>query len=312
MIEVADLILRSGSAGVELALFVLLPVMVVMLTFMRLLEAKNVLDKLVGLMAPVLGPLGIPGLGVFALIQILLVGVAAPLATLAMMDKSGASRRHIATVLALVMASAQANVVFPMAAYGLQVGFTILVSILAGLVGATFTYHVFARHLPDEDEPPEPQPKHPVAEDTRGVLSVINRAGREAFAISVGAIPMLILALLLVNVLRAAGVVDVLESVFAPLFETAALPSATILPIITKFIAGGTAMRGVMTDFLQEGLSSVPDFNRLAGFLIHPFDVAGVAILLSAGPRVASVLRPAIYGAVVAIVLRSLAHYLLV
>lgn len=38
MTALADLILRSGRAGVELAHFVLLPVMVVMLTLMRLLE----------------------------------------------------------------------------------------------------------------------------------------------------------------------------------------------------------------------------------------------------------------------------------
>jgi hypothetical protein len=48
-----------------------------------------------------------------------------------------------------------------------------------------------------------------------------------------------------------------------------------------------------------------------AGFMIHPLDVAGVAILLSVGPRVASVLRPALYGAIVAIALRALAHFLL-
>ena len=37
--------------------------------------------------------------------------------------------------------------------------------------------------------------RHPVAEDAKGVLDVINRAGAEAFKIAVGAIPMLVLAL---------------------------------------------------------------------------------------------------------------------
>ncbi|MBL8431246.1 MAG: nucleoside recognition family protein, partial [Dechloromonas sp.] len=35
-----DIILKAGRSAVELALFVLLPVMVVMLSLMRLLEAR--------------------------------------------------------------------------------------------------------------------------------------------------------------------------------------------------------------------------------------------------------------------------------
>jgi hypothetical protein len=77
---------------------------------------------------------------------------------------------------------------------------------------------------------------------------------------------------------------------------------------ITKYIAGGTAMMGVTKDFLDQGLLSVTEFNRLAGFWIHPYDVAGVAVLISAGPRVAGVLKPALLGAGVAILLRTLAH----
>ncbi|MES9936564.1 MAG: hypothetical protein ABW153_08975, partial [Sedimenticola sp.] len=80
-------------------------------------------------------------------------------------------------------------------------------------------------------------------------------------------------------------------------------------PIVTKYIAGGTAMMGVMVDFLNDGLVSLAEFNRLAGFLIHPLDIAGIAIFMSAGPKVASVVRPAIYGALVAIAIRSLLHF---
>ncbi len=47
-----DIILQAGRAAVELALFVLLPVMVVMLSLMRLLEARGALDCLVALLAP--------------------------------------------------------------------------------------------------------------------------------------------------------------------------------------------------------------------------------------------------------------------
>lgn len=309
MTEVADLILRSGRAGVELALFILLPVMVVMLTLMRLLEARGILDRLVDAISPLLVPLGIPGLGVFALLQTILVSFAAPLATLAMMDRGGTSRRHIAATLALVLGLAQANVVFPMTALGLQGLKVMLVSVAAALIGAACTYHFFGHDLPDHDEQPEPRPGHPKASDAKGVLNVINRAGKEAFDISIGAIPMLILALLLVNALRGAGAIEAMEGLLAPLFVWIDMPSAMLLPVVTKYIAGGTAMMGVAADFLREGLVSTEAVNRVSGFLIHPFDIAGVAIFVSAGPRVASVLKPAALGAMVAILLRTLVHY---
>ena len=80
MSQFADLILVSGRAAVELALFILLPIMIVMLTLMRLLEARGVLDRIVDRLSPWMHPLGIPGLGIFALLQVLLVSFAAPVA----------------------------------------------------------------------------------------------------------------------------------------------------------------------------------------------------------------------------------------
>ncbi len=308
MTEFADLILRSGRAAVEFALFILLPIMIVMLAIMRLLEAKGVLDRIVARVSPLLLPLGVPGLGVFALLQVLFVSFAAPLATLTMMDKGGLSQRHIATTLALVFAAAQANVVFPMSAVGLNGPLTLLISAGAAIVAAAVTYHVFTRNLPDEAEPPEPKPKHRTAENAKGVLDVINRAGGEAFGITMGALPLLVLSLLLVNILREIGAVALLESLAAPLFAWLDLPTSVTLPIVTKAIAGGTAMMGVAMDMLQQGGLSSNDFNRIAGLLIHPFDVAGIAVLISAGPRVAAVLRPAVYGALVAITLRGVLH----
>ena len=50
-------------------------------------------------------------------------------------------------------------------------------------------------------------------------------------------------------------------------------------------------MMGVASDMLQQGVMNANDFNRIAGLLIHPFDVVGIAVLVSAGPRVAAVLR---------------------
>jgi hypothetical protein len=85
---------------------------------------------------------------------------------------------------------------------------------------------------------------------------------------------------------------------------------AMVLPLVTKFIAGGTAMMGVMVDFIDKGLLAMDEFNRLAGLLISPLDIAGVAILISAGPRVAAVLRPALLGALCGVLFRTLAHLL--
>lgn len=311
MTEFSDLILLSGRAGVELAFFVLLPVMIVMLTFMRLLEARGVLDWIVSRLSPLLHPFGISGLGVFALIQVLFVSFAAPLATLTMMDKSGISRRHIAATFALVLTAAQANVTFPMSAVGLNGLMTLLISAVAGIVAASLTYHWFARNLPENDQLPEPLPEHPLASDTKGVLAVISAAGKEAFNISVTSIPMLVLALLLVNILRSSGAIGLLEGWLTPLFTFFDLPTSMLLPIITKYIAGGTAMMGVTIDFMNQGMISKQELNQMAGFLIHPLDLAGVAIYLSAGSRLASVLKPALYGAAIAIIMRSVVHYLI-
>ena len=311
MSEFADIILRSGRSGVELALFVLLPVMVVMLSMMRILEAKGVLDRLVAHAAPLLRPFGIPGLGVFALLQISFVSFAAPIATLAMMDKGGTSSRHIAATLAMVFAMAQANVVFPLAAFGLNVGATLAISLVAGIVAAALTYHVFGRHLADQEPPEDTKIVHPTAEGASGVLAVINRAGAEAFRIAVGAIPLLILALVVLNGSRDAGLIESLQSLLAPLFSALDLSTSVALPVVTKAIAGGSAMMGVSVDLITAGALSATDLNRIAGLLAHPVDVAGVAILISAGPRVAAVMRPALYGAGVAIVLRAAAHFFL-
>ena len=142
------------------------------------------------------------------------------------------------------------------------------------------------------------------------MLAVINHAGAESFRIAIGTIPLLILALVLVNILRDAGLVSALETLLTPVFSGANISSVAVLPIVTKYIAGGTAMLGVVVELMSVGQFSAVDLNRLAGFTIHPFDVAGVAILISSGPRVAAVLKPAVLGAVVAILLRSLFHLL--
>ena len=308
MNEIAQLILEAGRAGIELALFVLLPVMIVMLTLMRLLEARGVLDYVVRLSAPILRPFGVPGLGVFAMLQVLFVSFAAPVATLAMMDRGGVSSRHIAATLALVLALAQANVVFPMAVVGLDVWVTIGVSLGCGILGAALTYHLFGCQLSTDEPTAEISSDH---EDSSSLFVIIQRAGKDAFDISVAALPMLVLALVAVYSLRAVGVIEQLEALLGPIFAGLNLPQQTLLPVLAKYVAGGMAMMGITVDYLNQGLLSAAELNRLAGFLIHPLDLAGVAVMMSAGRRVAAVVVPALLGASCAIVLRSLIHALL-
>jgi spore maturation protein SpmB len=307
-----DVILRAGRSAVELSFFVLLPVMVVMLSLMRLLEARGVLDWVVARLAPALRPVGLTGLGVFAALQINFVSFAAPVATLAMMDQRGASSRHLAATLAMVMAMAQANVSMPMAAMGLDFGIVLGWSIVGGLVAAAATYYGFGRGLSAVEHTLDETLQHPLAESAKGILDVINRAGAEAFKIAVGAIPMLVLSLTVVLALRRLGALDALTTLLSPLLLGIGADPALILPTLTKYLAGGTAMMGVMDEMLRAGTASASTLNGAsAGLLIHPLDIPGVAVLISAGRRVADVWKPAALGAAVGILVRMAGHTLI-
>jgi len=306
-----DIILKAGRSAVELSLFILLPVMVVMLSLMRLLEARGILDRLVARIAPLLRPFGLNGLGVFAALQINFVSFAAPMATLSMMDQRGTSDRHIAATLAMVFAMSQANAAFPMMTMGLHFGTTLVFSLLGGLTAAAATYYFFGRQLSAEEAVVDETLHHPSAEDAKGVLDVINRAGAEAFKIAVGAIPMLVLSLVVVTALRVSGGIDLLTVLLSPVLRLLAIDPVLILPALTKYLAGGTAMMGVMDDMRRSGQVSVELLNASAGFLISPFDIPGVAVLISAGKRIAAVWKPAALGACVGIALRTVGHILL-
>ena len=303
-----DIILKAGRSAVELSLFVLLPVMVVMLSLMRLLEARGALDRLVARISPLLRPFGLTGLGVFAALQINFVSFAAPMATLTMMEQRGTSDRHLAATLAMVFAMAQANAAFPMLTMGLQFGPLLIFSLLGGLTAAAATYYVFGRHLSAAEATLDETLHHPVADNAKGVLDVINRAGAEAFKIAIGAIPMLVLSLVAVTALKKFGAIDALTVLIAPLLQVVGIDPVLILPTLTKYLAGGTAMMGVMDDMRRAGQVSGELLNASAGFLISPFDLPGVAVLISAGRRVAAVWKPAAVGACVGIALRTLGH----
>ncbi len=316
MDEIASTILSSGRSAIELALFILLPIMIVMLSLMRWLESIGWLTHIVTACSPVLRPFGLTGLSVFALIQATMVSFAAPVATLAVMARTGSAPRNIAATLAMVLALAQGNVVFPMAATGLDIPTTMGISLIGGLLAATCTFYIFGRSLSAEAAT-EPTTKNAAesqqdqlvdTETNQGLMNVIRRAGKDAWDIAIGALPLLVVALVFVNLVKMTGVIDLLEGLIAPLLAAAGYPIETLILAITKYIAGGTAMMGVAMEQFSAGQLSTQNINLLAGALICTLDVASVAILISAGKPVADVAKPAIFGALVGVAFRIGAH----
>ena len=306
-----EIILTGGRAAIELAFFVLLPVMVFMLCLMRVLEAKGILDWLIKGLAPLLKPFGLTGLSTFAALQISFVGFAAPIATLSMMDQRGVSNRQLAATLAMVFAMSQANTSLPLAALGLNLGPTLLFSLIGGLVAATITYYGFGRNLAAEEHVIDDTLHHAHAVGTKGILDTINRAGAEAFKITMGAIPMLVLSLVLVTGLRHFGAVDALTHALTPLLSVLDIDPVLVLPTVVKYLAGGTALLGTLDELLRQGQFTVELLNHSAGFLINPLDLLGVAILISSGPRIAQIWKIAALGGIIGILVNGFSRLLL-
>lgn len=308
MEQIIAVILDSGRTGLDMGLYILLPIMVVMSAFMKLLDAKGVLSWISNLLAPVARIFGIPGLGIFAMIKLLFVGFAGPIATLALMDRNGTSRRYIAATLAMVLAMSQANATFPLSAMGLNIGVILITSIIGGLAAASFTYYVLTRNLVDPDTTETVVKSTSPEEEKKTVIQILGDGGQEGMKIVFGMLPMLILAIFLVNVFETTGVISLLSSLLAPLLALIGLPEAAVLPIVTKFIAGGTAFMGITIDLMNEGLISVNELNRMAGFATNPLDVAGIAIFAAAGKRISQVIRYAVYGGLFGMTIRGVLH----
>ncbi|HIJ96915.1 MAG TPA: nucleoside recognition family protein [Desulfuromonadales bacterium] len=311
MEEFLKIVLQSGRTALELALYVLLPVLVIMMALMKVVEARGLLALVAKGIQPVLRLFGVPGAGVFAMLQLLLVSFAAPLATLSIMEKDGTGRRRIAATLAMLFTMSQANAVFPLVAVGLNLGVIMATSIAGGLISAALTFYFFARSIedstPSESIDVQTQPKKVKS----SLINLMMVGGQEAVQVILGAIPMFILAIFLVNVLKATGAIGGLEILLKPFFTLIGIPAVAVLPIATKYLAGGTAMMGVTLNLLKEGAITVQELNRMAGFIINPCDLVGAAVLVSAGTRCGSVVRPAIAGAAIGITIRGLLHLLI-
>lgn len=312
MQKIIELLLTSGETGINLALYILLPVMVVMMSFMRLLEEKGLLSRIAINLSPILILFGLPGLGVFAILQIIFVSFAAPLSTLKIMERDiDISKKKIAATLAAIMAMAQANVTFPLAVVGLNVAVTIATSLAGGLLAGFVAYR-----LTDAEEAEEVREnKQKLIEATkmekRGVLQIISRGGEEGVHIVFSTLPALIIALFLVNILRFVGAIDFLETALSPLLVSIGVPGIAVLPMITKYLAGGTAMMAITMDLVAEGALTATELNRIAGFTINTLDPVAFAVLFSSGPRVASVGKPAVKGAIIGILLRTIIHFVI-
>ena len=375
------LILDSGKSAVDLILYILLPVMVVMMALMRLLESRGVLAFTAKFLSPILGRFGVPGVGVFAVLQVLLVSFAAPTSTLALMERNRIKRQSLAATLAMVLTMSQANAVFPMVTVGLNIWVILGTSLLGGVIAASLTYYWFARSLRALDENEKKLPKETKEEIAdkdesaeyqitaytlkvmaleglspeqveglekikgrkvkgtfaflellekdlinvdysgrkllilkhaqRGFLDQLLRGGREGLKISLDSIPILVLAIFVVKILQSVGFIPLLEWGLAPVLNMIDLPGLVVLPIVTKYLAGGTAMLGVSLDLIREGALTASELNRSAGFFINPMDFVGIAVLRSAGPRVASVIKPAMKGALLGILVRGFIHLLI-
>ncbi len=59
--DLIGIIMSAGKSSVDVALYTLLPIMVVMLMIMKYLEVRGVLDVIVRWVAPLLKPLALAG-----------------------------------------------------------------------------------------------------------------------------------------------------------------------------------------------------------------------------------------------------------
>lgn len=182
---------------------------------------------------------------------------------------------------------------------------TLAASIVGGLVAAASTYWVFGRDLSVERHEPE------VIEGSftkrHSLLTLINTSGSEAIQLILGIIPMLLLSLVVVIGLQTLGAIGWLVIALQPVLSIAGIDEMFVLPAITKFLAGNTALVGLIHETAEQ-----PGFNsgllwKGAEFLTHTLDLPGIDVLTSSGPRLLSALRPALAGAAVGITLRGIA-----
>ncbi len=273
--NIIEVIMSAGKVSVDVALYTLLPIMVVMLIMMKYRKRKACWMPLFALPPPS-ETFWHQRHGHFALIQLNFVSLPPP--CFAGADgKRGASDRHLAATLAMLFAMGQANVFYPLTPFGLHWGMAIAISLVGGLAASTLTYYVIGRKLSQvtlRDEESERQRDKPRA----GLIAVINGAGADAIRLSLGSLPMLLLSLTVVGLLKAAGAVEALTSLLTPLLSFFNISSVYVLLALTKCMAGGTAYFGVASEMAQHGQLTAQQINASAGFLVQTLDLPGIGI----------------------------------
>lgn len=303
-----EIILSSGRSSVDIALYTLLPIMIVMLCIMKVLEAKGIMDIIVRMLSPFLKPFGLTGMSTFALLQMNFISFAAPLATLVIMQNRGISDRHLAATLAMLLAMGQGNILYPMIPLGLNWTAAISISIVGGLCASTFTWYVSGRHLSDKND----HSSTPALKDTSSndsLIKVINDAGLDAIRLTVAAVPMLTLSITIVGILKAVGAITALENTLLPLLNAANISSMFVMPTLAKYLGGGTAYLGIATDLVQQGNMSTTQINISTGFLVNTFDLPGIGIFLGLTYRFVSLFKYAVLGILFGIAVRTLLHF---
>lgn len=312
MESIVNIIMESGRSAVDLALYTLLPIMVAMMMLMAVLEVTKILPTIERWLTRPLKLVGLPAQGIIAAVQLLFVNFAAPLACLTTMNKDPEKipRCQLAATLALVLTMAQANVTFPLLADGLSL-WIIPVSVIGGIAASASTYYCFARLVGAQEIDDAQSADDPDEDGDKDVMTKLLDAGVEGVMTALKATPFLLVGLGLMNTLRAVGAAALLETTLSPIVGSLRLPDAASLPIITKFLAGGTAMMGVAHNLIDEAALSSLDLNRMAGFTIHPCDLVGVPMLMTAGKRVRAVILPALLGTAVGVLVRASLHLIL-
>jgi len=304
METVIDIILAAGHSALDVSLYTLLPIMVVMTIVLRLLEVYGVLKWVIALLDPVIRPFGLQGLGGLAILQSTLISFVAPLPTLKMIESRGTSDRILAASFAGVLASAPANATYPLSRFGLSIGLTVCLSIFGALIASTSTYWIFGRKLTSKDYPSsyteiEEQTHRP------SLVTIINTSGGQAVQSILAIIPMLLVSLAVVFALEKVGLVAFLTYLLSGSLAAVGIDANIILPTVTKYLAGNSAMVAVLFDMAKQPGFNPAVVSRGSGFLINPLDLPGLGIFATAGPRLIKVIPYAMAGGAVGIAMRA-------
>ncbi|TPE47187.1 nucleoside recognition family protein [Maribrevibacterium harenarium] len=296
----------SGRLALDLVLYLMLPITVVMGGFMKVLENKGVLAWCSEKLSHVTHVFGASGLSVIATAKMLFVSSVAPLPTLHKLEQMEQDQRKLAASLALVLTLTQGNVSFPMIAYGVDIWALLASSLIGGLLASVFTYYFLAKNLSASDNGIPPQEKE--VKVNRSVVQSLSEGGMEGMRIAINMIPLLVITIFIMSVLKDLNVIGTLTQWLEPVFALLGLPGAAVLPIITKYVAGGTAYMGVMIDQIEQGALSARDLNIIVGLASNPVDLVGIAIFSVIGPRINKIFRLALLGAFFGLFTRAVMH----